>query len=458
MNLLDLPLDPVESWPSEAEASVIGGLMTLGQEAYDLVSDTVTAGRFFSGHCRKVFETVESMVLASKPVDLITVWEELRRTGCDDIELQDLNNFQTHFVSLSSMRRHAAIVTERAIERDLMAAAVEVRTIAADDSMSVPDRVGKAQSRLEQVTHARAKSEPQKVEAFVAGMLDRLQDFADGKVIPGIPTQIPSLDAMLGGGLKGGKQIIIAARPSVGKSSIAQQICLNAARQGHAAALLSMEMSCQEMTDRAVANMGRVSLGCMATGKMDSDSWDRVSEAVEQMRGLPLFFDEQPALSLIDITTKARALKRKHDLKVLAIDYLQLCSSGKGDSSRHHQIEEISRGLKALARQLDITILTLSQLNREVEKRQGGRPVLSDLKESGAIEEDADAVLMMWRQRAGEHASLIGLAVPKNRQGRVGEVAMHFEGAFQRWGESTESLSTPAPTKANTSSRYSEDF
>lgn len=454
MNLLDMPMEQEPSWPSEAEYAVVGGLLMLGHEALDAVSGIVTADRFFSTRCRKVFETVEAMVLASKPVDVITVWEEVKRQG-DDIELIDLHNFTGHFIGLASMRRHAAIVTERAVERDLIAAAGEVRAIAADASMTVPDRVEKAQSRLEQVTRNRATSEPRKVEAFVSGMLDRLQDVADGKVTPGIQTQIPTLDAMLGGGLKGGKQIIVAARPSVGKSSLAQQLCLNVARQGHTAALFSQEMSCDELTDRAVANIGRVPLDCMATGRMGNEGWTRVSDAVEAIRGLPLFFDDQPALSLMDITIKARSLKRKHALKLLAIDYLQLCSSGKSDASRHHQIEEISRGLKALARQLDITILTLSQLNREVEKRQSGRPVLSDLKESGAIEEDADVVLMMWRQRAGEHDNLIGMSVPKNRQGRVGELALRFEGQFQRWGESTESL---APARTAKTSRYTEDF
>ena len=323
-------------------------------------------------------------------------------------------------------------------------------------SVAVADRLSQSQARLEKVQQPKGKAEPQKVEAYVAGFLDRLQDMADGKVQPGIQTQLPSLDSMLGGGLKPGKQIIIAARPSVGKSSLAQQICLNVARQGHAAALFSMEMGCAELTDRAMANLGRVPLDGIATGKLEADQWGRVTEAVENMRDLPLFFDEQPAMSLGDIAAKARGLKRKHNLKLLAIDYLQLCSSGKAGDSRHHQIEEISRGLKALAKQLDITIVTLSQLNREVEKRTSGRPVLSDLKELGAIEEDADAVLMLWRHQVGQGGNVIGCAVPKNRQGRVGEVALHFEGAYQRWTESTESLAAPARNNDGGGSRFAK--
>ena len=161
------------------------------------------------------------------------------------------------------------------------------------------------------------------------------------------------------------------------------------------------------------------------------------------MRDLPLYFDEQPSLTLQDIAAKARTLKRKHDIKLLVIDYIQLCGTTQPKLSRHHQLEEISRGLKSLAKQLEITILTLSQLNREIEKRSSGRPVMSDLKESGAIEEDADVVMMMWRHQQGDASNVIGLEMPKNRQGKTGELALHFEGAIQRWGESTQSLASP---------------
>lgn len=452
MNLYDLPQD-AQHFSPEAEGGVIGGLLTGGAEAFDAVADLLTAADFYAPQNSAAFAAVQTLVMAGEPVDVVAVFVELQRTG-HSVELQELHEQAHQYVGMRSMRHHAALVADRAASRSLQQAAVDVRDIAADVSVAVADRVNQAQARLEKVQQVKNKSEPQKVEHFVAGFLDRLQDMADGKAQPGIPTQLPALDSMLGGGLKPGKQIIIAARPSVGKSSLAQQLCLNVARQGHAAALFSMEMVCAELTDRAVANLGRVPLDGMATGKMGDDDWGRVSDAVEILRDLPLFFDEQPAMSLGDIVAKARALKRKHNLKLLAIDYLQLCSSGKAGDSRHHQIEEISRGLKSLAKQLDITIITLSQLNREVEKRSNGRPVLSDLKESGAIEEDADAVLMLWRHNAGQGSSVIGCGVPKNRQGRVGEFALHFEGQYQRWTESTESLAAPAYKNNDSGSKY----
>ena len=457
MHMLDLP-EELMHWSPEAEAGVIGGLLVAGAEAYDAVGDVLKSESFAVGIFASAYSAIETQVLAGKAVDLVSVYEALRGSDEDSSQtLIELNRCKSAYVGMRVLRQHAQIVAEKAASRALQKAAGEIRGIAADETMSVTDRISTAQSTLEKVAQPAGKSEPMPVSHFVAGFIDRLQDIADGKVQPGIPTQIPTLDRMLGGGLKGGKQIIIAARPSVGKSSLAQQLCINIAQQGHAAAMFSMEMGSAELTDRTVANLGRVRLDAIADGKLQDEEWGRVSEAIDSMRALGLYFEDQPALSLGDIVSKARALKRKSDIKLLAIDYLQLCSSGKAGESRHHQIEEISRGLKSLAKQLDISIVTLSQLNREVEKRANGRPVLSDLKESGAIEEDADVVLMMWRHKTGDMANTIGCAVPKNRQGRVGEFALHFEGAFQRWTESTESLAEPVK-KMGASNRYTEDF
>ena len=443
-----LDLQPAH-WSPEAEAGVIGGLLMAGAEAYDLVADVVTADSFLAPLLATAFETAERMVLAGQVVDVVSVHDAMRGVQAEGV-LQQLHDCAQSYVGQRVLRRHAEIVAAKASGRALALAAAEITGIAADEQAPVGDRIASAQARLEAVAAPAAKAEPVPVGHYVAGFIDRLQDMADGKVEPGIPTRIPTLDAMLGGGLKPGKQIILAARPSVGKSSLGQQICLNVAQQGHAAAFFSMEMSGEELTDRAVANLGRVKLDGMATGRLEEDEWGRVAEAIESMRNLPLFLGEQPAMTLGDIVARARALKRKHGLKLLVIDYLQLCGSGKGDSSRHHQIEEISRGLKSLSKQLGLTIITLSQLNREVEKRASGKPALSDLKESGAIEEDADVVMMLYRVQP----HLIGCAVPKNRQGRTGEVALHFEGQYQRWSESTEILSATAPKRSN----YTNEF
>ena len=441
MNLMDAPMIDLP-WSREAESGLVGALL-MQNDLLDQVADVVRADHFHDPAIGRVFDVVSQMVNAGKMADVITVWERLKESGLDDgIDASWIAGLTIVAGTPRIVRRYAELIAEKALARRFVVAADEVHALS-QEAGPVQDRIGAAQSRLEKLQESSAKSSPQPIQNFVSGMLDRIQALADGAVESGIPTRIPGLDRLLGGGLKPGKQMILAARPSVGKSSLAEQLCLNLALHGHAAAMLSQEMTCQEMADRATSNIGRIDMGRLQTGKLDDEDWSRLVDATETMRDLPLYFDEQPSLTLQDIAAKARTLKRKHDIKLLVIDYIQLCGTTQPKLSRHHQLEEISRGLKSLAKQLEITILTLSQLNREIEKRSSGRPVMSDLKESGAIEEDADVVMMMWRHQQGDASNVIGLEMPKNRQGKTGELALHFEGAIQRWGESTQSLASP---------------
>lgn len=431
--------DPVAdaSWSPEAEHGLVGAIL-LNNDLYDLVADVIKPDQFHEEDVGKVFTAAEALILAGKVADVVTVFERVK----SDVELMFIHAMTEAAGTSRSIRRYAELIAEKALGRRLLGASLEVRAIAMDMTVPIVDRIGQAQSKLEKLQENSVKSAPQAIEQLAIAAMDRINAMSAGQVEPGIPTLIPRLDELLGGGLKPGKQMILAARPSVGKSSLAQQLCLNVAGQGYAAAMFSQEMTCQEMTDRAIANLGRLGMGRIQTGKLvDQDGdWGRLAEAVEKMRGMPLFFDEQPALTLQEIAAKARILKRRHDLKLLVIDYIQLCGTTNPKLSRHHQLEELSRGLKSLAKSLDVTILTLSQLNREVEKRTSGRPMMADLKESGAIEEDADVVMLMWRHQQHESHTLVGMEMPKNRQGRTGEVALHFSGSVQRWGESTESL------------------
>jgi replicative DNA helicase len=423
-------------WAPDAEAGVLSAIL-MDNNAFDNVADVVTADAFHDERAGIVFAAIAGLVMAGKPADVLTVHEAVSLRG---ISLADLNAYAQAASSARHARHYAQIVAEKHLSRRLLTAADDVKTVAFDFAQPVQDRIGQAQSMLEQLQDKAAKGRPQPIQDFIAGAIDRIQAFADGDVAPGIPTRIPSIDRRLGGGLKGGKQMILAARPSVGKSSLAEQICVNIAMDGHPAAMFSMEMSSQEMTDRAICSIGRVDMERYSLGKLEPEEWTRFSEAIEQMRNIPIFFDEQPAMTLPEIAAKARMLKRKNGIKLLVLDYIQLCGTTNPKLSRHHQLEELSRGLKALAKQLDISILTLSQLNREVEKRTSGRPQLSDLKESGAIEEDADVVMLMWCQEKKDGYQLNGLDMAKVRGGRTGQVALHFEGQYQRWHESTESL------------------
>lgn len=441
----------------EAEASVLGGLL-LDNSAWDHCGDLLTEADFYRHEHRLIYAAIGGLILANKPADVVTVLDRLQTDGKAEQAggVLYLNSLAQYVLSAGSVRRYAEIVRERAILRRLISASDEIATSAFNPQGADPGALlDVALSKLQALQLRGARAMPVAVEGLVVSLIDRVSDLAEGKVQPGIPTRIPSLDRMLGGGIRPGKQIIVAARPSVGKSSFAEQICLNLARDGHPCAILSQEMPSDELTERAVANLGRVSLERLATGKLEDDDWGRFTDGVEALRGMPLYFDDQAALTLADISAKARMLKRQHGVKLIVLDYLQLCSSGKSGDSRHHQLEELSRGIKNLARQLELTFISLSQLNRDVEKRSSGRPVLSDLKESGAIEEDADVVMLLSRHGDSKDGPRqIVCDLPKNRQGRVGELGLIFDGEHQRWTESAEPFQFKTPPRRH----YTEDL
>lgn len=443
-------------WSQEAEQSVLGALL-VDNAAWDVVGDVLTAAQFYDVRNGAIFDAIGQMIVNCKAADVLTVFAALQTAGksveCGGIAY--LHSLAAFVMSASNARHYAEIVAERALMRALLGAADSIRALAVEPGVSVADKLDQSQSLLQSVQTHQGRSMPEHVEGAMIRMISRLQDVADGKCTPGMRTRIPRLDDMLGGGLQGGKQIILAARPSVGKSSFAAQLLLNIARDGYPVAILSQEMTKAELTDRLVSNVGQIDLGRISSGRLDDGDWRALTDGVEALRALPIYLDDQPALTLHDISAKARALVRQHGVRVLAIDYIQLCSGAKDGDNRHHQIESLSRGLKALAKQLDMAIITLSQLNREVEKRSsGGRPQLSDLKESGAIEEDADIVMMLWRGAAAtDGMQVINCDVPKNRQGRVGSVALGFVGCYQTWHE------TIAPVEFKTPARrhYTEE-
>lgn len=223
------------------------------------------------------------------------------------------------------------------------------------------ERLDQAQAKLQALAVNRGRQAPVAVGDMAAALCERVEQLSRGEIEPGIRTGIPGLDKRLNGGLRPGKLIILAARPAVGKSSLAMQIALNLAADGVGAGFLSQEMPKADLMDRIGANTGRIFLDNIITGQMRDQDWARLTAAIDRMVKLPLFLDDQPALTLADIQAKARALVRQHGIKLLVLDYIQLCGSRKTNDKRHHQIEEISRGLKALAKQAGITIIALSQ-------------------------------------------------------------------------------------------------
>lgn len=442
MNAYDLPPDQIR-YSHEAEASLIGAVLIHGPDAYDAANSLVTADSFYDPLHRLLWSNCEKLVLAGKHVDVVALIESMRGI---DVDWRYVNELTNQHLPRRTWTRNAEIVSGYAQQRALEEAADVIRDLVRDETAPAAQRVSQSVALLEKVVEAKSTAEPLPVSDFALSFIDRVQNRADGVTQAGRPTNIPRLDRLMPNGLGDGKLVVIAARPSVGKSSFAQQIALTHAQAGVPAAFLGMEMENDEVTDRTVANIGRVRLSAIQTGRLSPEEWDQSVEAVERLRSLPLYLYDVPGLTLADVASKARSLVRKYGIKTLVVDYLQLMQ-GDPKKDRRFQLEEITRGLKRLAKQLGITVILLSQLNRDVEKRTDPRPLMSDLKECGAIEEDADVILFLWDHRKGEDGapSIKGCALGKNRGGAKGEVALHFEGQYQRWSESTESLK--APTK-----------
>lgn len=454
MNPMDFPQEQLR-YSHEAEGSLIGALLMHGPQAYDAVSGLVSKDSFFDALHQSLWGEAEKLVLAGKHVDVLALMDAMRGA---DVDWAYVNQLTHGYSSQRTWARDAEIIAGYARQRQLELVTDRAAKMARDESISLEQRVSRAVMDLEQVLEQRnAAVEAVPVSTFSVDLLSRLMDLADGKVQPGRLTHIPTLDAKLAGGFRDGQLVIIAARPSVGKSSLAQQIALTHAQDGIPSAFFGMEMSNIELTNRTVANIGRVGIGGLKTGRLEDHEWSRVTEAVERLSSLPLLLLDQPSMTLGDVSSQARKLVRKHKVKTLVVDYLQLMRGPSGkDRDRRVELEEITRGMKQLAKQLGITIFLLSQLNRSVEQRTNPRPVMSDLKECGAIEEDADVILALWTARKGDGSDLKGCAILKNRDGETGDVALHFEGPYQRWTESTESLRTAtAPARKG---GYTEEF
>lgn len=424
----------------EAEQSVLGGLL-LDNRAWDRAADQIKEGDFYRQEHRLIFAAMSTMLSASKPADVITVFERLKSAGqAEDIGgLGYLNALAQSVPSAANMRRYAEIVRERATLRRLIAATSDAATLAwqASDPGEALDRITTIFGELQR---HQVRKAPRLIADIALERTRYYEALEGGRAVAGWPTHIPTLDKMLNGGLRPGGLYILAARPSVGKSSLAQGVALNMAADGQSTLFLSLEMGENEVADRGVSCTGRVSYSALQTGRMAQDDWSRAVDALDRLGPLPLHIDDQGAITLRDVRSKAKLVP---GLRLIVIDYLQLMSgSSRRDGNRNAEIEEISRGLKALAKELGVAILALSQLNRSVETRNDKRPNLSDLRDSGAIEQDADVVLFLWpvRDFDNEGRRLVGMSIGKNRQGRLGEFGLDFHGDIQRWAESTADI------------------
>lgn len=412
----------------ESEQSVIGALL-LSPESADQIGALRPEHCYNAAH-RTILSEILRMIADGQPVDAVTVAESLETHGLTDETggLAYLGELAMHTPSARNVGRYAKAVISKSLERQLLGAADVIRETVAGTG-TTHDKLMTAQTAVMKITEAISPRLPRLIGEVMVSLTDTLERRACGDS-GGLATGFVDLDGKLSGGMKPGNLIIVAGRPGMGKTSLAVQIAFNATEKKQPALVLSMEMSDAELTDRLVALAGSVPMAAVLAGDMAGDNGDRILYGVQRLRDLPLVIDDQGGLTLFDVATKARSVKRKHGLSLLVVDYLQLMQ-GDGDN-RNQQIEQISRGLKSLAKELQIPVIALSQLSRKCEERTNKRPLPSDLRESGSLEQDADVILMVYRdEQYDENSADKGTAeiiVSKNRQGQTGMVRLAFRG------------------------------
>jgi replicative DNA helicase len=422
----------------EAEQSVLGGLL-LDNSAWDRAGDLLTESDFYRFEHKVIFTAISGLVGNNKPADVITVYEQLQSLGkAEEVGgLAYLNAMAQSVPSAANMRRYAEIVRERAILRKLVAASDDIATAAfnpqgravsqiLDEAESKIFRIGEEGSRTKQGFHS--------MDNLVVQLIDRVQELSENGAgdVTGVPSGFVDLDKMTAG-FQAGDLIILAARPSMGKTAFALNIAEHVAvREQLPVCVFSMEMGAAQLALRMVGSLGRIDQQNLRTGRLRDEEWGRLSEAVDQLRNVSLFIDETPALTPAELRARSRRQARQcGKLGLIVVDYLQLMSgSGTAGDNRTSEISEISRGLKALAKELQCPVIALSQLNRSVETRTDKRPMMSDLRESGAIEQDADVIMFIYRDdyynKESKEPGVAEIIIGKQRNGPVGAVRLAF--------------------------------
>lgn len=432
----------------EAEASILGSLL-LDNTGYDRVVDLLSADDFYKPEYQFVFRSIVALLNAGKPADVVTVAAELQRqspvAGADMALLNELAQFVP---SPAHLRRYAELVRECSLRRKLIATSGLIASSAFDpQGKSAEGLLDEAVQMLIGMNPESRAAEWEAIDASLVVELDRIQARADGAPVPTdndvIPTGIHALDEMLDGGLRPGQLIIIGARPGMGKSAIADTIGLNVAMKLQlAVGKFSMEMQNREGAQRALASVGHVPLQALRRPERMRDAdWRRLVDGVEALRGAPFYSNERGGLNINQIRAQARRLSKSKGLSLMVVDYLQLMSGTDPKAPRTYQLEEASRGLKALAKELRIPVIALAQVNRGVEREANPMPRMSDLKDCGAIEQDADVILFLHRQEvtnASDDQQWRDYAkgyVAKQRGGRTGYVHLLYSGENTRFAD-----------------------
>jgi len=426
----------------EAEQSLVGGLM-LNKAAWDKVGDVVTADDFYRNDHRIIFTAIAQLVEEGNPCDVVTVSEFLaQRSELDKAGgLEYLAALANETPGAANARAYANIVRERSMLRSLINAGNEISGSAfGTDGRSAAELVDEAERRVFDIAErgARAGAGFRSLKEILPLAVDRIDLLhqSDGD-ISGVSTGYNEFDKLTTG-LQGGDLIIIAGRPSMGKTTLALNIAENAAIGAKVpTAIFSMEMPSQQLAFRMISSLGRVDQTHLRTGRFPDEDWSRINTAVQLMSDAPIFIDDSAGLSPTEIRARSRRLHREHGLGLIVVDYLQLMQVPGNKENRATEISEISRSLKALAKELNLPVIALSQLNRSVEQRTDKRPVMSDLRESGAIEQDADLIVFIYREEVYNQDTprkgIADISIAKQRNGPIGEFPLTFVGRYTKF-------------------------
>ena len=417
----------------EAEQSVIGALL-LDNDAFDRIGH-VRPEHFYRHDHRIIFETIQKLIVSNRNADVITVLEALGEQAANVGGLPYLNSLASNTPGSAGIKRWADIVVDRWKLRGVLAATDEIVELVHNRAgKTVGEIIGEAQSKFEPLVVSTAK-EPQLIKNFLTNVIERIDAQYNGTptTVKTLSTGLRDLDAKLGGGMRPGQLIVIAGRPAMGKTAIALGVAESAAHKGGATLFFSQEMPGEELANRSLSRASGLSLDKILDGrKFESDEdFSRLTAGTLKVSDLELLVDEQPQMSLQEIRARARTAKRRHGLGLIVIDYLGLMADGEGNT-RNEKVGANSRGLKALAKQMEVPVVLLAQLNRKLEERHDKRPMLSDLRDSGEIEQDADIVLFLYRDEVynpnTRDRGIGEINIAKQRNGPTGTVAAAYIG------------------------------
>jgi replicative DNA helicase len=436
---------------TELEERVLGALM-LEKDAYMNVCEILVPDAFYDPRNRKIYQAISELGYNQRPIDMLTVTEQLRKDGTLN-EVGGavfITELTSKVYSAAHVEYHARIVAQKYLARRLITFATAIEENAFDEANDIDDLLQQAEGQLFEISQTQLKQEVTQVDPVLNLAIEQIQTAANTQTgLSGLQTGYTDLDKMTSG-WQNSDLIIIAARPAMGKTAFVLSMARNmAVDYCIPTAIFTLEMANVQLVKRIISNVAELEGEKIKSGNLSSEEWDRLNSRMRLLYGSPLYLDETPGLSITQLRTKARRLVREHGVKIIMIDYLQLMTAaGMKTGSREQEVSNISRSLKALAKELNIPIIALSQLNRSTETRDDKRPVLSDLRESGAIEQDADIVCFIHRpdyynksgvdSEGNDIRGLSELIIAKHRSGAVGDVKLRFVSKyarFENWDE-----------------------